>query len=95
MENKNYLKNEMLFNENILDIDYDYCFEPLTVGIIINNKDGKRKYNVYINDSRGNLDWIETKDGLNEALLFAREMYKGMISYYQGMVNNYSKELIK
>ena len=95
MENKNYLKNEMLFQDEILDIDYEYCFEPATVGITIFNKDGKRNYNVYITDLRSNIDWVEKKKSLDEALIFARKMYKGLISYYQGMNNDVSKKLTR
>ncbi len=85
---KNILINEMLFNDNILDIDYEYCYEPYTVGIANNIKDCKRKYLVYVTNERGNIDWVKEKNTFNEALLYARKMYKGLTAYYQGIISD-------
>ena len=87
----NYLINDMLFNDDILDICYDYCYEPDVVGIVINNKGDKRQYLVYVTDERGNIDLIKEKNTFDEALSYAREMYIGLKAYYRGIINDCAK----
>ena len=83
-----YLINDMLYNNDILDIEYKYCYEPDVVGIAIEEKENKRKYFVYNTNERGRIDWVEEKNTFDDALLFARIMYKGMIKAYQHFDNN-------
>ena len=87
MKNKNILINNMLLLNDILDTDYEYCYEPIVVGIATKHSDTKRQYFVYNTNERGYIDWIEEKDTFNEALLFARKMYRGMFKTY----SNYLK----
>ncbi len=76
------LCNDMLLSDVISDADYEYCHEPLVVGIATKDSDNKRQYFVYNTNERGYIDWIEEKNTFNEALLFARKMYRGMIKAY-------------
>lgn len=87
MEKDNILINEMLFNSNILDGVYECCVEPDTVGIA-NAKDSSKSYFVYETDERGNLEWFVKKNSLSEAITYAREMYTGLKSYYNGIAND-------
>ena len=82
------LTNDMLLNDDILDVDYEYSYVPNVVGIAIEKKDSKRKYIVYNTNERGRIDWKEEIDTFKEAILFARKMYRGMI----GSIMRYSHE---
>lgn len=71
---------DMLFNEEILDIDYDYSNEEEVVRVAIRNEDGIRKYIAYETGERGNILWIKEFNNLNGALDFARQMWIGLKS---------------
>ncbi len=87
MKKVNILIDEMLFNDNILDAVYEYCAVPDTVGIA-SAKDSSKSYFVYETDERGNLEWFIKKNSLPEAITYAREMYIGLKSYYNGIAND-------
>ena len=92
---KKVLVNDMLFDDNILDIDYEYCYDyPFLVGVATAKKEDK-KYNVYFSDERNSIYILKKTYTFNEAILFARKMYKGMISYYNGMTETNKKVRIK
>ena len=88
---KKVLINDMLFDNNIVDIDYEYCYQPYIVGIAKTNKNEKREYNIYCTDDRGYISILKQKDTFNEAILYAQKMYQGMLSYYRGIMINYTK----
>ena len=89
---KKILVNDMLLNENILDIDYGYCYDyPFLVGIARANTEDK-KYNIYFSDERGSIYILKKVYPFDEAIIFARKMYKGMLSYYKGISNGNTKK---
>ena len=88
MEEGPVLINNMLFNEDIPDINYSYCRKPLTVGIT-NVYGNKRRYLVYeVNDFYCTVD-EKVFDIFEEAILAARQMYTNMLEKQE------SKKLIK
>ena len=84
MENQ-VLVNNMLFEENIPDTDYEYSYHPNVVGIatIIHNM--QKHYFVYNTDERGSLLWKKELDSLNKAISYARLTYEGMKDTLQSL----------
>ena len=81
MEIVNYLKNEMLLNESIPDIDYEFCYEPHAIGITTKIVNGKKKYFVYEMNERCIPFCIVEQNSFFFVLSFAREFYEAKLDY--------------
>lgn len=74
---------------------------PDSVGVATTQHDGHIIYFAYQNDERGNLEIRKEFDSFSEALDCAREMYKGLCSYYNGIytdsakINSHTVEIVR
>ncbi len=84
MENQ-VLVNNMLFEENIPDTDYEYSYRPNVVGIATIIYNMQKHYFVYNTDERGSLLWKKELDSLNKAISYARLTYEGMKDMLQSL----------
>ena len=87
----NYLKNEMLLNESIPDIDYEFCYEPHAIGITTKIVNGKKKYFVYEMNERNSPFCIVEKNSFLEALSFAKEFYEAKLDYIKKLKKKTSR----
>lgn len=90
MKNTNVLVDEMLFEDNISGSYFEYCPLPDAVGVA-SVKCSSKSYYVYENDEHGNLEWFIKEDCLSEAINQARETYKGLKSYYEGISGDFAR----
>lgn len=91
MEKKNILRCNMLFSDNIPDIDYEPVFEPFTLGIQTEYENGIKKYIVYSNNEKGIYSVMKEFTDFNEAIEYARIMWDGLKSYYRGLLMIYDR----
>lgn len=82
-QNIGILINEDLFSD-ILDEyakkDLEYINVPNSVGIATEYANEKKNYIVYLNNELGNNIYNKTTNSFSKALMFAREMYEGLIA---------------
>ena len=67
------------------DTPLEYTDESDTIGIATEDSTGKNLYYVYQKGERGSLDWKKEFPNFQSALEYAKTMYSGMISYFNGM----------
>ncbi len=74
----NSLTNEELFMVNEYNGElYEFVNIPNVIGL-----SAKDRFVIYQTNERGYVDWTEEFDDFNEAIIFARKMYKGMLKSY-------------
>ncbi len=78
----------MLFNENVLDANYDFCYEPNVVGIATIIKNNKKRYFVYETTERCNVYCMIEQKSFATALSYAKRLYKNLMAYYNRKIKN-------
>ncbi len=76
---KRVLANRMLYDKNISDGDYDYCIDSDIIGIVTKYDNDNKHYFVYNTDEIGLIIWEKELDSFEQALIYARKMYEGML----------------
>jgi len=82
------LINEDLFSESIDEYankNLEYINIPDSVGIATEYKDNKKTYIVYLNNESGYNIYNKNANSFIKAVIFAREIYEGLISYFKGI----------
>lgn len=75
-----------------------YVSLPDSVGVASEQHDGHIIYVAYQNDERGNLEIRKEFDSFSFALNCAKEMYRGLCSYYNGIYTdsaNINSQVVK
>ena len=88
MNEKNMLFGDKLLSYNNAfapDTPLEYSDESDTIGIATEDSTGTILYYVYQKGERGSLDWKKEFPDFQSALEYAKMMYSGMISYFNGM----------
>lgn len=100
---KDYLVNNNLYIENIMDYENQnlrYLYVSDAVGIATKYENHQRIYTVYLTDEFGGIEFTKDYQDFQEALIYAKDLYKGLRDYnfemgagvYFDSDINYSKE---